>query len=54
MHRGCTGAQVLDAVVTVPAHFGPRQRRAVSEAARSAGLQRVTLLQGGTACALLL
>ncbi len=38
--------QVLDAVVTVPAHFSPVQRRAVVEAARAAGLQRVTLLQG--------
>lgn len=32
--------------MTVPAHFSPVQRRAVVEAARAAGLQRVTLLQG--------
>ncbi|GLC58990.1 hypothetical protein PLESTB_001430400 [Pleodorina starrii] len=50
--RSEPSVQVLDAVITVPAHFGPAQRRAVSEAARAAGLQRVTLLQEPIAAAM--
>ncbi|KXZ45707.1 hypothetical protein GPECTOR_51g692 [Gonium pectorale] len=37
--------QVLDAVVTVPANYSPAQKAAVLAAARTAGLQRVSLLQ---------
>ncbi|EFJ42218.1 heat shock protein Hsp70F [Volvox carteri f. nagariensis] len=51
--RRCVSTvEVLDAVITVPAHFGPTQRRAVSEAARAAGLQRVSLLQEPIAAAM--
>ncbi|GIL51867.1 hypothetical protein Vafri_7780 [Volvox africanus] len=44
--------QVLDAVITVPAHFGLAQRRAVLEAGKAAGLQRITLLQEPIAAAM--
>ncbi|KAG2493563.1 hypothetical protein HYH03_008377 [Edaphochlamys debaryana] len=47
-----SGVQVLDAVITVPADYGPRQRRAVLEAAEAAGLQRVTLLKEPIAAAM--
>ncbi|GLI63686.1 hypothetical protein VaNZ11_006685 [Volvox africanus] len=50
--RPSGSAQVLDAVITVPAHFGPAQRRAVLEAGRAAGLQRITLLQEPIAAAM--
>ncbi len=38
---------VREAVITVPAHFGPAARAATVEAGLMAGLQRVELLQGG-------
>lgn len=41
---------VAEAVVTVPAHFGAEQRAATLRAAQAAGLQRVSLLQGGWLC----
>jgi hypothetical protein len=37
---------VSEAVVAVPAHFGPPQRAATLRAAHAAGLARVSLLQG--------
>ena len=40
------GQDVIQAVITVPAHFNPSQRRATVEAAMMAGLKKVTLLQG--------
>ncbi|PNH06488.1 Stromal heat shock-related protein, chloroplastic, partial [Tetrabaena socialis] len=60
LQRQCSGGggqeaqevRVLDAVVTVPAHFSPGQRAAVLEATRAAGLQRVTLLQEPIAAAM--
>ncbi|KAG2425222.1 hypothetical protein HYH02_015049 [Chlamydomonas schloesseri] len=47
-----SSVQVLDAVITVPARYGPAQRAAVMEAARAAGLQRVSLLQEPIAAAI--
>jgi len=38
--------EVGQAVITVPAHFNPSQRRATVEAATMAGLKKITLLQG--------
>ncbi|KAG2431479.1 hypothetical protein HXX76_009493 [Chlamydomonas incerta] len=47
-----SSVQVLDAVITVPAHYSAGQRAAVVEAARAAGLERVSLLQEPIAAAI--
>lgn len=46
------GAEVREAVVTVPAHFDDRQRHATTEAALLAGFRDVRLLNEPTAAAL--
>jgi molecular chaperone HscA len=46
------GAEVLDAVITVPAYFDDAQRQATKDAARLAGLNTLRLLNEPTAAAL--
>jgi molecular chaperone DnaK len=42
-----SGQEVREAVITLPAYFDVAQRKATVEAAKMAGLHKVTLLQGG-------
>lgn len=50
--EAAAGGPVLDAVITVPAFFGQRQRQALIDAAGLAGLSVMGLINGHTAAAL--